>query len=162
MATAKYAEEGKLNEQAKAKAQTAVESYLKKQKSAPVSVAPEALETDVQMYSQMAQRGWRDMEWYSNIPKSGQKNNSDGATPGDQEDEPVTPRKRPAKTPLRRKEKHSQRKLDDNDNGPAGLLPGLGTMFQPAVDWLSEDRQADFMMWKQEMLETVAAVEQEG
>lgn len=162
IATTKRTEEGSADEEASTKAQAAVGSYLEKQKSAPVSVASEALKRDAHTYLQAAERGWRDMEWYGNIPRSEQEKKVDGATNGGHGDEPATPRKRPAKTPLRRREKHSQRMIDDNDHGPAGLLPGLGTMFQPAVDWLSDERQADFEMWKQEMLSSVAAVEQEG
>jgi origin recognition complex subunit 6 len=67
-----------------------------------------------------------------------------------------TPRStRPAKTPLRRKEKHGT--ADDDDLGPAGLLPGLGTMFQPAVDWLSDDRRLEYDRWKKTILRQAAA-----
>jgi origin recognition complex subunit 6 len=101
-----------------------------------------------------AAKSWSDMEWYLNIPAAGELDEDNG---------PATPRKQPAKTPLRRKEKHSQRKIGDEDvYGPAGLLPGLGTMFQPAVDWLSEDRREDFAAWKQDILSSVEAIEQEA
>jgi origin recognition complex subunit 6 len=33
-------------------------------------------------------------------------------------------------------------------------------MFQPAVDWLSEERRAEFDAWKEDLLESVAVVEQ--
>jgi origin recognition complex subunit 6 len=102
---------------------------------------------------QAATTGWYEMEWYRNLPT--REENEDG--------NPTTPRKQPAKTPLRRKEKHSQRKIGDEDvYGPAGLLPGLGTMFQPAVDWLSEDRREDFATWKQETLSFADAIEQKA
>lgn len=76
----------------------------------------------------------------------------------DDEDVDVAAVKRPAKTPLRRKEKH----VDVDDLGAAGLLPGLGTMFQPAVDWLSDDRRSDYARWKKTILREVAAVEAKG
>ncbi|KAK3109638.1 hypothetical protein LTR53_016892 [Teratosphaeriaceae sp. CCFEE 6253] len=75
------------------------------------------------------------------------------------EDHEPTPVKRPAKTPLRRKEKHAKRVkgLDEGEDvGAAGLLPGLGTMFQPAVDWLSDERRADFEVWVQSMRQEMA------
>ncbi|KAK5109507.1 hypothetical protein LTR62_006959 [Meristemomyces frigidus] len=75
-----------------------------------------------------------------------------------------TPIKRPSKTPLRRKEKHASRPIDNTpeDLGPAGLLPGLGTMFQPAVDWLSEERRIGYRVWEKEIYQRMAVVEQVG
>lgn len=67
---------------------------------------------------------------------------------------------RPAKTPLRRKEKHAPRPplpqgsengqggADAGVLGKAGLRSGLGTMFQDAVDWLSEERCHDYEEWE--------------
>jgi origin recognition complex subunit 6 len=122
-------------------AQSAVEGYFAKHKTAAaVTIGPTSLQRDIETYMQAA-KSWSDMEWYLNIPAAGELDEDNG---------PTTPRKQPAKTPLRRKEKHSQKKIGDEDvYGPAGLLPGLGTMFQPAVDWLSEDRREDFAAWKQ-------------
>ncbi|KAK3066195.1 hypothetical protein LTR53_017552, partial [Teratosphaeriaceae sp. CCFEE 6253] len=92
-------------------------------------------------------------------PKQDEPPSVEAETPGERdedddidmdEDHEPTPVKRPAKTPLRRKEKHAKRAKDldeDEDVGAAGLLPGLGTMFQPAVDWLSNERRADYEVW---------------
>ena len=64
--------------------------------------------------------------------------------------------KRPAKTPLRRKEKHAKRSDGEDERpGPAGLLPGLGTMFQPSIDWLSEERREDYAVWKREVMREI-------
>lgn len=80
----------------------------------------------------------------------------------EEDDEPLTPAKRPSKTPLRRKEKHARRNGDGlEDLGAAGLLPGLGTMFQPAVDWLSEERRAEYAMWKKGMMREIAKFERQ-
>jgi origin recognition complex subunit 6 len=38
----------------------------------------------------------------------------------------------------------------------------LGTMFQPAVDWLSEERRMEFEEWKEELLGSVALIEVEA
>jgi origin recognition complex subunit 6 len=35
-------------------------------------------------------------------------------------------------------------------------------MFQPAVDWLSEERRAEFEEWKEDLLGSVALIEQEA
>ncbi|KAK1077424.1 hypothetical protein LTR33_008096 [Friedmanniomyces endolithicus] len=82
---------------------------------------------------------------------------------GDDDDEP-TPVKRPAKTPLRRKEKHAKRDdgfTGEEDMGAAGLLPGLGTMFQPAVDWLSEERRAEYKIWEKNVYREMAAIQRQ-
>lgn len=100
---------------------------------------------------------WQNMEWYQHLPSQS------GEADGDEERAIRTPKKQSAKTPLRRKEKHAQRELQDGEEpGAAGLLPGLGTMFQPAVDWLSDDRKRDFAAWKKDMLKEVALVESQG
>lgn len=143
----------------KSKTQAAVESYFSKQKVSPVKVDSDLLSKDCNAYFLHAETTWQDMEWYKNVPAG---DIAEGTTCNNDRTEPTTPRKRPAKTPLRRKEKHAQRPLDEDDHGPAGLLPGLGTMFQPAVDWLSEERQSEFAMWKQDLLQSVTAIEQKG
>jgi origin recognition complex subunit 6 len=121
--------------------------------------------------------GWLNMEWYQNVPVTKDlqdeddedealEGNDGGANDADDMGaSSLGRRKHPAKTPLRRSEKHgaaNRRFLDDGreDPGAAGLLPGLATMFQPAVDWLSDERRADFMTWKQALLREVAVLEQ--
>ncbi|KAK3635517.1 hypothetical protein LTR56_014684 [Elasticomyces elasticus] len=74
-------------------------------------------------------------------------------------DNEPTPVRRPAKTPLRRKEKHAKGDSEvDEDLGAAGLLPGLGTMFQPALDWLSDERRADYKVWEENIYREMAAI----
>lgn len=75
----------------------------------------------------------------------------------DSDDMPVAAVRRPNKTPLRRNEKHGM--VDADDPGPAGLAPGLGTMFQPAVDWLSDDRRAEYARWKKTILREITMLE---
>ena len=140
----------------------AVEAYFAKHKTATATIDPTSLSQDIEThYTQAAKSGWSDMEWYRNLPTDNEATNR---AEGDDKDNnnPATPRKNvTAKTPLRRKEKHSQRKIGDEDvHGPAGLLPGLGTMFQPAVDWLSEDRRENFAAWKQDVMSSVETIEQ--
>ncbi|KAM0719411.1 hypothetical protein Q7P37_005316 [Cladosporium fusiforme] len=142
--------------------QAAVESYFSKQKVSPVKISPETLSQDFQAYLKLSGSGWQNMEWYNNMSGGGSLNKAADAAGSNHMNEPATPRRRPAKTPLRRKEKHAPRPLDEDDHGPSGLLPGLGTMFQPAVDWLSEERVSDFEVWKQDLLSSVTAIEQKG
>jgi origin recognition complex subunit 6 len=143
------------------KAQSAAEAFLITQESTAIEVKPKDIET----YLQASKQDWTEMEWYKNLRSTNDNDNDNGTNRGADYDElsgPNTPRKQPAKTPLRRKEKHSQRKIGEEEQNPAGLLPGLGTMFQPAVDWLSEERRAEFAEWKEDFLGSVALVEQEA
>ncbi len=97
------------------------------------------------------------MEWYLNIPRpdlQDEKNEED-------DNEVLTPAKQPFKTPLRRNEKHAKRGgAEEEDLGAAGLLPGLGTMFQPAVDWLSDERKAEYARWKKGIMKEIVLIEQ--
>jgi origin recognition complex subunit 6 len=141
------------------KTQTAIEAFFDTQENAAVTLPPDSLRKDFETYTQAATtQGWTDMEWYKNL---GSTNDTaaDAATSHDEDNGPATPRRQPAKTPLRRKEKHSQRRIGEDEQNPAGLLPGLGTMFQPAVDWLSEERRAEYHSWKEDLLGEVALVE---
>jgi origin recognition complex subunit 6 len=144
------------------KTQTAVSAFFTTQEDATVTTQPDQLQKDTETYIQAAtSQGWTNMEWYKTL-SSTNDTNTDAATGHDEDNGPATPRRQPAKTPLRRKEKHSQRKIGEEEENPAGLLPGLGTMFQPAVDWLSEERRAEFDAWKEDLLREVALVEAQG
>lgn len=136
------------------KAQTAVQTYFSTQENNAITITPKSHSKDIETYLQAAKQGWTDMEWYKNI------HSAHDADP-DHTGGSATPRNQPAKTPLRRKEKHSQPKIGEQEENPAGLLPGLGTMFQPAVDWLSEERRAEFEVWKEDVLGSVVRLEQE-
>lgn len=136
------------------KTQTAVTTFFATQDPPAVTIQPDQLHEDTETYIQAAtSQGWTDMEWYRKL------SSTEEATGHDEDNGPSTPRRQPAKTPLRRKEKHSQRKIGEEGENPAGLLPGLGTMFQPAVDWLSEERRAEFGAWKEDLLVEVVSVE---
>ena len=141
------------------KTQTAVSAFFDTQDASAVTIQPDQLHEDTETYTQAAtSQGWTDMEWYKKLSLP-DDTNTDAAAGNEGENDPATPRRQPAKTPLRRKEKHSQRKIGAEEENPAGLLPGLGTMFQPAVDWLSEERRAEFDAWKEDLLADVALVE---
>ncbi|KAJ9632328.1 hypothetical protein H2203_000733 [Taxawa tesnikishii (nom. ined.)] len=84
-----------------------------------------------------------------------------GGGDGGEAEEPMTPsRKKAAKTPLRRKEKRAWK--DDGWESAAGLKAGLGTMFQDAFDWLSDDRRADYKEWEKSVRDRIERLEKEG
>lgn len=140
--------------------------------SLPKRIHSPAFKDDVDFYFLEAEDcGWMDMEWYQNIPESSPdadaEEGGEGKEGEDSEDEgPFAPRTRPSKTPLRRKEKRGGKAaaaaLDQEEEGAAGLLPGLGTMFQTSVDWLSDERQAEYGQWKRKILAEALAVERTG
>lgn len=145
------------------KTQNAVEAFFLMQEPAVVAIKPTLLRKDIETYTQAATaQGWTEMEWYKNLHTANDTTTDDATGSDDDNNGPAIPRRQSAKTPLRRKEKHSQRKIGEDEQNPAGLLPGLGTMFQPAVDWLCEERRADFDAWKEDLLGEVAAVEARG
>lgn len=123
------------------------------------------LDANIKFYMLEAEdSGWLEMEWYQNVPQGqDQEPEIDESEENEDSDDLVTPNKRPSKTPLRRKEKHGGKAADDleDDVGAAGLLPGLGTMFQPAVDWLSYERRQDYAQWKKGIMKEIKAMEQE-
>ncbi|KAM0704809.1 hypothetical protein Q7P35_007595 [Cladosporium inversicolor] len=143
------------------KTQTAVASFFTAQENAAITIQPDQLQEETERCTQAASlQGWTDMDWYKTLRSS--DTNTDAATGHDEDNTPATPPRQPAKTPLRRKEKDSQRKIGEEEENAAALLPGLGTMFQPAVDWLSEERRAEFDAWKEDLLGELAAVEAQG
>lgn len=146
------------------KALSAVQAYFSAQENAAIKITSRSLSKDLETYLQAAEQGWTDMQWYKTLTSARDidSNETNQIAGSNGEHGPTTPRHQPAKTPLRRKEKHSQRKIGEHEENPAGLLPGLGTMFQPAVDWLSEERRAEYEAWKEDVLGSVAALEQEA
>lgn len=122
---------------------------------------------DVDFYALEADdSGWLEMEWFANVPENTISTDQDDEVEDsamEVDEEGLTPAKsvRPSKTPLRRKEKHGGKLVNGIESvGAAGLLPGLGTMFQPALDWLSEERRREFSAWKKGIMKEIMAVEQ--
>jgi origin recognition complex subunit 6 len=87
-------------------------------------------------------------EWFENIPFSGELNGEDeeGRSYQDLDEEDAV--LRGVRLPKRQNAASS-----GSVSAPrGGLLPGLGTMMQDRIDWLSEDRQEDFVEWKADIL----------
>nr|POE56697.1 hypothetical protein CFP56_33669 [Quercus suber] len=148
-------------------------TYLNSQKIGTVPAFPadeRSAEDDIDMYVQRGKVLWHGMEWYTNIPPAAplirtddeRKNELEICAAGDSdvESRQYGMQKQSAKTPLRRKEKHGSRFLDEDDDvAAAGLFPALGTMFHPAIDWLNHDRYNEFNGWKREIFRECAALE---
>ena len=120
-----------------------------------------SMKKDIKRFSDEAEDNWPNMEWYENVPSL--EATADAAGDDDEDiasDEALTPNNRPSKTPLRRREKRGT--FEEDTPGAAGLLPGLGTMFQPPIDWLSEERRAEYAVWKKNILQQAAIVDQEA
>ena len=100
------------------------------------------------------EQGWaHDQEWFENIPLAGELDGEDEEGNSfrnlDEEDAAF----RGVKLPKRNDETGGSKKGSRSNNAThGGLLPGLGTMMQDRVDWLSEDRREDFLDWKAEIL----------
>ncbi|PYI31961.1 hypothetical protein BP00DRAFT_369836 [Aspergillus indologenus CBS 114.80] len=97
------------------------------------------------------EQGWaQGTEWFENIPRAGEvdgdaeflddEEEENGAYGnGGEEDGGGVPSRKKQRLQLGRETRR-------------GLLPGLGTMMQDRVDWLSEDRREDYLVWKAEIL----------
>ena len=105
---------------------------------------------DIELFMREAQNGWLDMDWYRNILDDRQTN-------GFMDEEGI---------------RSSEDELADGVDGAVGMsnatgfresdVPvrrGFGTMFSDAVDWLSEDRKADYIQWKKKVLTEIAEIE---
>ena len=90
-----------------------------------------------------------DLEWFQNVPEGvidieDVNLGHDSGVDTDDEDT-VQTRKKVKQTAARRAEA-----LKPDPDG--FLLPGLGTMMQEAVDWLSEESRQDYQVWKADIL----------
>lgn len=105
---------------------------------------------DIELFMREAQNGWLDMDWYRNIFER-------RANRSIAEDETQS------------SEDELADDVDDVDfvddvmgmSNEASIRGGFGTMFSDAVDWLSEDRKADYVQWKKKILAKIAEIEKE-
>ncbi|PGH03475.1 hypothetical protein GX51_04050 [Blastomyces parvus] len=108
-------------------------------------------------------------EWFDNIPGPA-KRVADGANgdldvdlaegagghEDDEDDEIVSPQKRRV---IRRENQRRSETGGAKANG--GLQPGLGTMMQDRLNWLSEDKKEEYLEWKERVMERIRAIENE-
>ncbi|KAL4961740.1 uncharacterized protein BDV14DRAFT_119646 [Aspergillus stella-maris] len=95
-------------------------------------------------------------EWFENIPQAGDLDGdeqylSDG---GDANDNRNAKRLKPASG--------DRGMFAAGDVSRRGLLPGLGTMMQDRVDWLSPERREDYIEWKADIEARAAAASMLG
>ncbi|EAW06725.1 uncharacterized protein ACLA_084200 [Aspergillus clavatus NRRL 1] len=105
----------------------------------------------------MEQNWMNGQEWFENIPLAGELDGDEeylSDSYGERGDEDAAQGRKRAKTTGAGRgfslEDSSKRK---------GLLPGLGTMMQDRVDWLSEDRREDYVEWKADMMAQIGQME---
>lgn len=102
------------------------------------------------------EQGWvNGNEWFENIPQAGELDGDEAYLSGqdEEEDDGGVSAKRAYK---------DVSALAKEDDSRGGLLPGLGTMMQDRVDWLSEHRREDYLDWKAEIMERVEMMEKAG
>lgn len=101
----------------------------------------------------------REQEWWASVPEGVFEFDPDAAEEGvdrggeddyqDQEDDEdrIFSRNRPKKAVSA-----ACREMEEEDDPDGVLLPGLATMMQDAVDFLSEERTQEFEVWKKQFL----------
>lgn len=100
------------------------------------------------------EQGWANgQEWFENIPLAGELDGEDEEGNSyrnlDEEDAAF----RGVKLPKRHDGAGTSKSHPSKPEAShGGLLPGLGTMMQDRVDWLSEDRREDFVEWKADIM----------
>ena len=98
---------------------------------------------DIERFMREAQNGWLDMDWYRNIFE----------------------RRAIAEDETQSSEDELADDVDDvmgmsnEEKSEVSIRGGFGTMFSDAVDWLSEDRKADYVQWKKKILAKIAEIE---
>ncbi|KAF7154959.1 hypothetical protein CNMCM5623_003217 [Aspergillus felis] len=92
------------------------------------------------------EQGWMNgQEWFENIPQAGEVDGDDEYL-SDEYGAPDNERKRQKTTGA------GHGFLLEDSSKRKGLLPGLGTMMQDRVDWLSVDRREDYIEWKADIM----------
>lgn len=105
------------------------------------------------------EQGWaNDQEWFENIPLAGELDGEDEEGNSyrhlDEEDAAF----RGVKLPKRQDGPSGAGARSSRPDAPhGGLLPGLGTMMQDRLDWVSEDRREDFIEWKKNIMSLIEA-----
>ncbi|EEH48924.2 uncharacterized protein PADG_05003 [Paracoccidioides brasiliensis Pb18] len=98
-------------------------------------------------------------EWFENIPgpavgnEDEVENVDDEKNDGDKDIIVGLKRKRALRMESRR------RSRDGMEKPRGGLQPGLGTMMQDRLNWLSEDKRGDYLEWKAGIMGRIRAIE---
>lgn len=95
-------------------------------------------------------------EWFENIPMAGEMDGEE--TDLDEEDLYGGDEDGGVRNPRW----NATESLLSRDSSRGGLLPGLGTMMQDRVDWLSPERQEDYIEWKADIMQRIKRMERAG
>jgi len=98
--------------------------------------------------------GWLQGEWFEAVKEGDGIENevemADGG--GNDDDQGMEGVERDVVRKKQRVTVRNKNKMYDDQDNAAGLLPGLRTMFQDAVDWLSYDKKEEYKVWEREMM----------
>lgn len=96
--------------------------------------------------------GWvAGKEWFENIPQAGELDGDEAYLSGEEDVGEHDDGGKAAASGLAA--------FLAKDASRGGLLPGLGTMMQDRVDWLSEDRREEFLEWKDDIMARIERME---
>ncbi|KKY27467.1 hypothetical protein UCRPC4_g01062 [Phaeomoniella chlamydospora] len=115
--------------------------------------------------TRIASEGWAmGMEWWANIPEDviGEDELLSSTTaniPGNHIQDPDEDFETLGLSATDKKGKKKKFILDDEEDPEGVLLPGLGTMMQDRVDWLSEERRMEYLDWKDDILARIRQIE---
>ena len=124
---------------------------MKALETAKLDTSPEEVE---EWIKKMNAEGWcRGQDWWDSVPENVM--DGDEMEPVQQddiidEDEIVASR-------IRRKRIHLEEEAEDDPEDL--LLPGLGTMMQDSIDWLSDEKKLQFLDWKDGIMKKIRAMD---
>lgn len=98
---------------------------------------------------------WNDMDWFENVPTGNGLGDADISNQHIDDVQPETD----VADDLLLVNKRGQGRLDVSEKGY--LQPGLGTMMQDKVDYLSDERRRDFRQWKSDILSQIQDMEKQ-
>ncbi|KAL2011023.1 hypothetical protein VTN00DRAFT_3741 [Thermoascus crustaceus] len=109
-------------------------------------------------------QGWaKGKEWFENVPVAGEDDEAGrNAAEGDDDEEDVSGGAVGSKRRKGMTMRGRDLLLKEDASSHSGLLPGLGTMMQDRVDWLSEDRREDYLEWKEDIMKRIERMESAG
>jgi origin recognition complex subunit 6 len=135
--------------------------------SSPADLKQHCDDVDIWIVLIMKQNWAKGKEWFENIPAAeadgtigGSNGSAAGGVSDGEDSDPVTTR--------RRKKRPEETSLSDvlnvvaDSSSRGGLLPGLGTMMQDRIDWLSEERREDYREWKAGIMRRIEKMERKG
>ncbi|OCK79875.1 hypothetical protein K432DRAFT_354063 [Lepidopterella palustris CBS 459.81] len=118
-------------------------------------VDEEEMLRDVESFMRLAQsQGWVRMEWFLNVVQGDNRGEEgEGGDVDNLDDGGVKG--------LGARKRRGGAGREDVGGGNGGLQIGLGTMMQEKIDYLSEEKRKDYLLWKAEIMARVERIERE-